>query len=223
MCTIFECNYFALYFFIKKSSEKSHRLYFQLKNNYYIEQYHNCTQKKTLKRIHKEMNELWKYWKVYPIQYFRYSMYRADCNLNIIEMKNYIPDYFAYYLLYPKSFKERNTLCEDKFLFYTICQGLKINQPKTILYTKNNSFLDDNQNIITPQEAFDIIQKTDADKIFIKPRFGVGGMDIHIFSKVENNVFINKQDNSIINPENINKITLQEDAEHYLYRFNPLG
>ena len=200
----------TLYFFIKKSSEKSHRLYFQLKNNYYIEQYHNCTQKKTLKRIHKEMNELWKYWKVYPIQYFRYSMYRADCNLNIIEMKNYIPDYFAYYLLYPKSFKERNTLCEDKFLFYTICQGLKINQPKTILYTKNNSFLDDNQNIITPQEAFDIIQKTDADKIFIKPRFGVGGMDIHIFSKVENNVFINKQENSIINPEYIHKITLQD-------------
>lgn len=200
----------TLYFFIKKNSEKAHRYYFQQKNSYYVEQYNKCTQKKPTKRIHKEMNILQKYWKIYPMQYFRYNMYRADCNLNMTEMKNYIPDYFAYYLLYPKSFKERNILCEDKFIFYTICQGLKINQPETILYTKDNLYLDDNQNIITTQQAFAIIQKTNADKIFIKPRFGVGGTGIHIFNRAKNNAFINKQDNSIIDLEYINKIAQQD-------------
>lgn len=199
-----------LYFFVKKSSEKSHRIYYKQKNNYYINQYIQCTQKKSPSKIRKETHELWKYWKIYPIQYFRYNMYRSDCPLSISEMKNYIPDYFAYYLLYPKSFKERNILCEDKFLFYTICQGLRINQPKTILYTRNNSFLNDQQNIITLQETLEIIQNIPDKKLFIKPRFGVGGTGIHVLNKTNPNTFIDKQKNVIVDLEYIKEIVKQD-------------
>lgn len=199
-----------LYFFIKKSSEKSHRIYYKQKNDYYINQYLLCTQKKSPSRIRKEIRELWKFWKIYPIQYFRYYMYKADCSLSISEMKDYIPDYFAYYLFYPKSFKERNILCEDKFLFNTICQGLNINQPQTILHTRNNSFLDHEHNIISQQKALEIIQNTQCNKIFIKPRFGVGGLNIHILNKIHPNLFFDKQKNISLTLEYLENIAKQD-------------
>lgn len=199
----------ALYYFIKKKSEKEHRKYYIHKNKFYIKEYELCNQKKKKNIIKNEINELWKYWKVYPVQYYRYSMYKSDCNLTISEMKNYIPDFFAYYLLYPKSFKERNILCEDKMLFYSICKGLNINQPQVLFSTKEKQIFTEYQDIIDIKQAYDIILESNTEKIFCKPTFGVGGKGIKVFNK-RNNTYINNKDNSTLDLEYIKYLSTQD-------------
>lgn len=199
----------ALYFFVKRNSEKAHRAYYINKNNLYIKKYNECTQKKNPPQIKREMDALGRYWKVYPLQYYRYKMYRRDCTLTLDQMKDYIPDFFAYYLLYPKSFKERNVLCEDKMLFYSICKGLKIPQPKILFSIKNGQILSEELDVLNLQQGYEMIRNTTAQKIFCKPTFGVGGANIHVFNKQDNH-YINKQDHTILDTEFLKKLSGQE-------------
>lgn len=198
-----------LYYFIKRKSEKEHRKYYIHKNRFYIKRYELCNQKKKKNIIKKEIDELWKYWKVYPIQYYRYNMYKSDCSLTLSEMKNYIPDFFAYYLLYPKSFKERNVLCEDKMLFYSICKGLNINQPQILFSTKEKQLLTEYQDVIDIEQAYNTIIESNAEKFFCKPTFGVGGNGIKIFNKI-GNTYINNKENSILDIEYIRYLSTQD-------------
>lgn len=198
-----------LYFFIKKLSEIDHKRFYQKKNQFYINRYNVCEQKKPAQIIRKEMNILKKYWKTYPFQYFRYNMYRSDCCFSIDEMKCYIPDYFAYYLLYPKSFLSRNLLCEDKFLFYAICEGFQITQAQTILLSKEKHFYTHRQNPIDKEDAFDIIIESDSTKIFCKPRYGIGGGGIIVLQK-EKEQYINKESSTIVTPDFLNNLLLQD-------------
>ncbi len=186
-----------LYFLLKKISERNHRGYYIEKNQYYIDKYNTCDKKKPTHIIRKEMKELKKYWGVYPLQYFRYNMYELDCKLSLSDMKDYIPDYFAYFLLYPKSFLSRDILCEDKFLFYSICEGLNIPQAKTILLTKNGLFLSDKQDILNLESATDILKQSKAQKIFCKPRYGIGGKGISVFNNIDDK-YIDKNTSSVL-------------------------
>ncbi len=124
-------------------------------------------------------------------------MYESNCELSVSDMKDYIPDYFAYFLLYPKSFLSRNILCEDKFLFSSICEGLNIPQPNTILLTKSGVILSDKQDAIDLESAIDILRQSKAEKIFCKPRYGVGGGGIFAFNKT-NDEYIDKNTSSAL-------------------------
>lgn len=140
------------------------------------------------------MWQLWKYWKVYPIHYFRYNFYKSNCLLDIEEMKKYIPDYFAYYLLFPKSYKDRGVLCEDKRLMYRIAKGLEINQPHEIFSIHNGIFFSPILEKISESEALLLIKESQSQKIFVKPTLGVGGKGIHVFNK-KDEIFYNKDHN----------------------------
>lgn len=194
-----------LYYVIKKKSDKAHREYYFKKNTFYIEQYNKCDNKKEARTIQKEIRELKKYWGTYPIQYFRYNMYQKSCPLSLSEMKDYIPDFFAYFLFYPQSFLERNILCEDKLLFHSICEGSGIKTPKTLIAIKDGRFLTHLQDVISKEEAYEIIQASQAEKIFCKPRYGVGGGGIHVFHKSDNQ-FINNKDHSELNADYLESI-----------------
>lgn len=200
-----------LYYFVKVNSERSHRLYYRDYYKNYLNEFEQCKNKKSKKIIKMEMKILQKYWNVYPIHYFRYYFYRAECTLDIEEMKNYIPDYFAYYLLFPKSFKDRNILCEDKKVAHIFNTGLNIPQPKSLLFIDNKKLLSPNLESINEFDFNKIISESTANKIFVKPTFGIGGKGIEVFNKDKiNNLFFNDNLKVALNWDYISRI-IQND------------
>lgn len=194
-----------LYYFIKKNSEKSHRKYY---SGYYakeIKEFENCNCKKDKSLIKAEMKALKKFWKVYPFHYYRYRFYRKDCPLTLEQMKNYIPDFFAYYIMYPRSFKERNSLCEDKNLFSAICRGYNINQPELLYSVSKGVITDTSGNTKTITGLISSLKENSTAKLFFKPTYGVGGKGIIIFEKKDGD-FYNMEDNSKLSEKFIESI-----------------
>lgn len=183
-----------LYYIGKRVSEYSHRTFFRRHYDDFYTRYKNCKNKKNHVRIKYEMWQLWRYWKVYPIHYFRYSFYKSTCTLTIEDMKKYIPDYFAYYLLFPKSCKNRGILCEDKRLMSRVAKGLEINHPYEMFSIHNGHFLSSTSETISEIDILPLIKKSQSQKIFIKPTLGVGGKGIYVFNK-KGDVFYNKDYN----------------------------
>lgn len=198
-----------VYYFIKKMSDRSHRSYYARYYSKEMEAYRLCPEKKPPRQIRKEMNALRRYWKTYPFQYFRYRLYRKDCPLTLEEMKDYLPDYFAYYLFYPRSFKERNILCEDKRLFSVICQGYGINQP-TLLYSICKGVISDGcGQTVSAAEMVQALKKQDCAKLFFKPTYGVGGREIVIFVR-KGNTYRRVTDDSELSESTIHELLSQE-------------
>lgn len=195
-----------LYYFIKKISEKSRRGYYEKYYSREITEYKNETDKKSPSAIKAEMKALRKYWNVYPYQYFRYRLYRKDCNLTIEQMKDYVPDYFAYYILFPKSFKERNILCEDKRLFSAICKGYDISQPQLLFSLNKGLVTDCAGNTVTPRKMIETISLETSPKIFFKPTYGVGGRGILVFIK-KGDKYVGAADNEELSESFINSIS----------------
>lgn len=161
---------------------RSHYKQHYFKELKYFEAY---ADKKPASVIKKEMKALQSFWGCYPFQYIRYGMYKKSCKLSVKEMKDYIPNFFAYYLLFPKSFKDYGVVTEDKELTYRVFDSYKIKHPVLLLHYKNKTFYDNRKNIITDAEANDIISKSNANKLFFKPNFGLGGQGIMVFNKKE--------------------------------------
>jgi len=172
-----------IYRFWKIASEKKLR-----KKNYEhykqdIEFYNNYKDKKSKSQIKKEMSILHKFWGCYPFQYIFYGMYKNSCNLDIEQMKNYIPNHFAYYLFYPKVIKEYGVIARNKELSYRLFEAYGIEQPKVVLQFKGGEFYDHKKNIIAESDVNKIISELTVQKLFFKPVLGFGGKGILIFNK----------------------------------------
>lgn len=142
--------------------------------------------------MRKEMKVLRKHWGCYPFQYIRYDMYRKDCPLTLDQMKQYIPNFFAYYLFFPKMFTSYGILTEDKSLTNSMFKAYGVRQPELLFKIARNVFLDGSNNPLSPGEVDSLIQGTDAVKLFVKPTFGLGGRGILVFNKAEGR-FINQE------------------------------
>jgi len=172
-----------LYCFIKRRSERSHRAYYRAYYRPYLEAARTCGCRKPEAVIRRECRRLAEYWHVDPVHYYRYGFYRSDCPLTLAQMEEYIPDFFAYYLFYPRSFKDRNALCEDKQLMYAVNAGLGIRQPRTLFFLRDGRILSERLDPLRPQEYAQAIAECRAGKIFVKPTFGVGGKGIAVFNR----------------------------------------
>lgn len=172
-----------LYYFIKRRSEKRHRAYYRDYYGHYLAAARTCDLRKSEGTIRRECNQLERYWRVDPVHYYRYGFYRSDCPLTVAQMKEYIPDYFAYYLFYPRSFKDRNVLCEDKQLMYAINAGSGIRQPRTLFFTRDGRILSAALDPLGREECAQTIAECRAEKLFVKPTFGVGGKGIAVFNR----------------------------------------
>ena len=175
-----------LYYFWKKLAEKQTRkavadVHFKED----IHRYHTCTDRKPAAQIKREMKALHKYWNCYPFQYYRFDLFRNDCTLTFEEMKKYVPHYFMFNLFYPLSFKDYGVLCEDKLMSYAMLKAYQVPQPTILFCYDGGQFYDGSNNSITNAEANAIINASSAAKLFIKPRFGVGGKGIIVFAKKE--------------------------------------
>jgi len=164
----------------RKSREHYRNLY---KAEY--EYYNAYKNKKSSSVMKKEMKALQKYWGCYPFQYIRYGMYRNDCKMSIEEMKDYIPNYFAYYLFFPKIYKDYGVISEDKMLTYQVFESLRIKQPKLLLHYTNGMFYDNRRNFISDKIVNELIEQSRAEKLFLKPTTGLGGKGILVFNKKE--------------------------------------
>ncbi len=180
-----------LYYFIKKSSEKSHRTYYHSYYKEYIARCEASSDRKPASVMRREMKALGKYWNCDPVQYYRYAFWHRECPLTLEQMKSYIPDFYAYYLMFPQSFRDRNVLCEDKRLMYSINAGLGIAQPVELFSTRDGVFYDSQLDPLTIDKAQRHIAECGARRLFVKPTFGVGGKGIEAFDLSENGAYLN--------------------------------
>jgi hypothetical protein len=179
------------YFLWKKASEKRMRFHYSDYFKEAINRYEQCAEKKSVRQIKKEMNQLQKYWGCYPYQYYRYDMYRKDCPLTMSEMQKYVPLYFAFYLLYPKMYKKYGILCNDKALTAALLNSYRLGQPELLYLYEQNTFFDKNNGITTDKHIEEIISKLTCSKVFVKPCFGVGGQGIIVFHKKKDGIYMN--------------------------------
>lgn len=172
-----------LYYLVKKASERAHRPYYRTYYKKYIDACAASSERKPDRVMHREMRALKRYWGCMPTQYYRYKFWHRECPLTLEQMKTYIPDFFAFYLMYPLSFRDRNILCEDKRLMYGLNNGLGIPQPREVFNTRDSGLYDGQLNPITPTQAMERIGACGAASIFLKPTFGVGGRGIRVFER----------------------------------------
>jgi len=184
------------YWFWKVMSERKLRKHYANLNKREIDYFHKYQDKKPKRQMKREMKILQKYWGCYPFQYIRYYMYKNDCKHSIEKMKDYIPNYFAYYLFFPKFFKSYGIITEDKELTYRVLDSFKINQPRLLLQFKNELFYDENKNIIDDETVNLVIEKSMAKNLFFKPTLGLGGKGIMVFNK-EDGLFVDFKNNRL--------------------------
>jgi len=181
------------YYIWKKIAERQSRNHYRKHYEAELEKFRTSTDKKPASLMRKEMKALRKHWGCYPFQYIRYDMYRKDCPLTLDQMKQYIPNYFAYYLFFPKMFTNYGILTEDKSLTNSMFKAYGVRQPELLFKFAHNLFLDGSNNPLSPEAIDALIRETDARKLFVKPTFGLGGRGILVFNKQEDGFF--NQDN----------------------------
>lgn len=183
-----------LYYLWKKLAERQSRNGFE--NNYFkddIDRYKAYKDRKPQSVIKREMKALQNYWDCFPFQYYRFNFYRNDCKLSLEEMKQYVPQYFIFNLFYPLSAKEYGILCEDKLLNFAMLKTYAIPQPGILFFFDNNKLYNNTNTPLSPESAEQILSTTEVAKLFIKPRFGIGGKGIFVFTK-KGNTYIDEKE-----------------------------
>lgn len=168
-----------------------------------MERYKNCKEKKDINLIKEEINICKRYWKCFPMHYFRYNLYERKCILSNEELLNYIPEFFFYNVFLNKfDSKKYEFLLEDKNITDSFFDGLNIKQAKTIGRIVKGVLINKNFEIV--KDIKEIIRTTNALKIFIKPVDGQGGYGIYIFNKKDGNFY--SESNEILDKKFIDGI-----------------
>lgn len=184
-----------LYWIWKKLSERSQRAHYKEHYKVDIEYFENYKDKKSALTMKREMKVLQKYWGCYPFQYIRYGMYKKTCTMSVDEMKDYIPNYFAYYLFFPRFTKCYGIVSDDKELTHRLFDSYGVRQAEMLFQFKHQLFYDHQKNILDDSEVDKLIVDSDAERLFLKPTMGLGGKGIMVFNKKEK--FIDKQGNEL--------------------------
>jgi len=177
-----------------------------------IEHFNQYKDKKPKSIMKREMRTLQKYWGCYPFQYIRYGMYKNTCKMSVQEMKDYIPNYFAYYIYFPKFYKNYLIISDDKELSFKLFEANNIPQPVTLFQYKHQLFYNKTKDIISDNEIDMMIEKNQSKVLFFKPTLGLGGRGIWVFNK-KDGVFVD-DNNKKLSAELIRK-NLKED-DNYL-------
>ena len=180
------------YYVWKKLAERQSRSHYARHYEAELAGFRSATDKKPASQMRREKKALQKYWGCYPFQYIRYEMYKKDCPLSIEEMKAYIPNYFAYYLFFPKMFKSYGILTEDKSLTNSFFKAYDVRQPELLFKLANNMLLDGANNPLSDSAVDQLIANASCEKLFVKPTFGLGGRGIMVFN-LKDGKFLDKE------------------------------
>lgn len=174
---------FRHYFF-----DKMRWLYYLLFNERHkmnMRRYYKSDNKKPYLAIMREKRELRKYWGCVPMQYYTHDFYLRDCPLTIDQMKDFIPGYFFYKVLYPKydNIKKAASILSDKIVMSSVFKGLSIPSSNVAFYIIEGRVLKDGIVINIESEFYSMLDGLGVEKVFIKPADGEGGKGILIARK----------------------------------------
>ena len=170
-----------------------------------IDRFKKSSNKKDKITIRREIADLKKYWGDIPLQYITHDFYVKDCEISLEEMKNYIPSYYFYYVICPKydDIKKVSYLVEDKFKSYFLFKDLGYKVAKSFFVKKEGVFDPAISKFLTRDDLTLWLNKSCADKLFIKPINGRGGKGIIVAHKKNDNYFIG---NKVVNFEFIRSL-----------------
>ena len=155
-----------------------------------MERYRNCKTKKPLWKIKSEINLCKKYWKCYPLHYFRYDLYERDKQLTEEQLISYIPEFFFYVLFLPYHDPNKYAvLIDEKNITEQIFRSLDINQPKTLCKIVKNNIYDMNMKKQTIDNFREALEVNKYNKLFMKPVDGSGGNGIYVFHRKADEVY----------------------------------
>lgn len=201
-------------YLILRLKEIKHRLTYE--KNYVgmaqaMKRFKECNNKKPKLQIRKEMNLCKKFWKCYPLHYYRYDLYRKDKQLSEGELLNYIPEFFFYNLFLPFHYSRKyKILLTDKIITEQLFRGLAIPQAHTICKLINNHIYTYELAERGYEDIKQELIENKYKKIFVKPIDGQGGYGIHIFHKNDSGQYVTK-DNDVLNEKFLNKIGARND------------
>lgn len=172
---------------VLRLKEVKHRLTYEKSDRHMIramERFEKCDKKKPRSQIRKEIQVCKKFWRCYPLHYYRYDLYRKDKKLYQRDLINYIPEFFFYRLFLPFYDSGQYTLfLKEKTITEQFFRSLDIKQPHTICKLINNRFFTNE----LKEKAFTNIQEElierEYQKIFVKPANGYGGFGIYVFNR----------------------------------------
>jgi hypothetical protein len=176
-----------------------------------MERFRACDNRKSKSQINKEMSLCHKYWRCYPMHYYRYDLYRKDKDLSETELLNYIPEFFFYTLFLPFYDSDKyEILLTDKIITEQLFRSLEISQPHTICKLFNNHIYTNE----FKELSFNTVQKelisNEYSKLFVKPVNGQGGYGMYIFNRDHNGKYFTKNKDEF-NEEFLNKIGSMND------------
>jgi len=176
-----------------------------------ILRFKKCDSKKSKSQIKKEIALCKKFWRCYPLHYYRYDFYKKDKELPENELLNYIPEFFFYYLFLPfHNSKKNEYLLQNKNKIEQLFRDLGIFQPHTICKLINNHIY----TIDLREIGFDYIEKElkekNYQKIFVKPACGQGGHGIYIFCRSNNGNYVTNS-KKLFNDKFLNEIGIKND------------
>lgn len=169
-------------------------LYTNERVKFNVERFKKSKTKKDKVTIRAEMRALRQFWGDIPLQYITHDFYDQNCKLTLEEMKEYIPGYYFYHVIYPQydNIKKASAFVEDKIKAYYLFKelGYRVIEP---LFVRNRGCYDP----VSSKEFDDSmlaiwLNKINTNKVFIKPIGGRGGKGIIIAKRINSNFFFEK-------------------------------
>jgi len=155
--------------------------------------YKTCENKKNMRQIAREIDLCRRFWRCYPLHYFRYNHYREQSRLSDIELRDYIPDFFFYTLFLPHyDGDEYAPLLEDKVVADSLFRSLDIPTPRSLGAIVRGRLYDGCFSPETAEAVTEEAAASGAGKIFVKPAYGSGGHGIIVFTRDEEGCYRDK-------------------------------
>ena len=166
-------------------------LYTNERVKFNVERFKKSKTKKDKVIIRAEMRALRQFWGDIPLQYITHDFYDQNCKLTLEEMKEYIPGYYFYHVIYPQydNIKKASKFVEDKIKAYYLFKelGYRVIEP---LFVRNRGCYDPVSSKEFDDSMLTIwLNKINTNKVFIKPIGGRGGKGIIVAKRINSNFF----------------------------------
>ena len=190
-------NKFKKTYYFSRIKEFNHRFTYKnisIRTVQAMSRFNKCIEKKPKSLIKEEIRKCKKFWKCFPLHYYRYDLYRIDKELSDNELINYIPEYF-FYNIFLTSFEtdKYNILFGDKNVTEQFFRGLKIPQTYTLCICMKNGYFSSNMEKTNFCNITEEIIKNKYERIFVKPSNAKGGSGIYVFNRTESGKYYANQ------------------------------
>ena len=149
-------------------------------------------QSKSFFQICREVFASWRYWGMFPFEYFSCKLYRKNPERSIPEIVDYVQQYYFDHVLIPKK-NDRiyQIILENKIILDKLLASRSIPRPK-VLFTVEGGQVLDNSGTRIKSEDFTNILANCKKALFVKPANGRGGTGIEVFDPTDADNFCNK-------------------------------